>query len=124
MMEILIINDYKTVYDKELTNKDYIKLTGKGLLIALTIMSLTNVNANIVGKVLAVDKVKCLMNESIAWTILRLNEVANHKQMMDTFFTDIAKDTFELTKYFIELGIEGFKNEAGATALLKGFRIF
>ena len=48
MMEILIINNYKTVYNKEFTNRDYIKFMGKGLLIALTIITLTDANAILV----------------------------------------------------------------------------
>lgn len=119
-MEILIINDYKTVYDREFAMRDYIKFTSRSLLIALTIISLSSklvTAAPIVSQVLAVDKVKCLMNESIAWTILRLSEVANHKELMGTFFSDLAKNSFELTKYFIELGIEAFKSE-GETSLL------
>ena len=112
-MEISITLNNQLVYDREFTKRDYIKLTGTGLLIALTLLTYRPTVS-----VFAVDKVKCLMNEATAWTILRLSEVVNHKELAGTLFSDMARDTFELTKYLIELGIEGFKQNSETTLLL------
>lgn len=116
-MEISMTLDQRLLFDKEFTKKDFLRLTGKALLLALTIISLSSIN------VLATPKVATpMMNESTAWTILKVNEVINHKHMMKPVITEGIKEVVDVTKYLIELTIEAFKNETNATLLLSILR--